>query len=227
MSKKDKTHRGLVVSDLSKSWSEHKVLDAVSFEQALGTIYGVAGDNGAGKSTLLKILASVLPRNGGRVNFQGISIDQISRWRALTGYVPQDLALDERLKVEETLYFWAAARGFSRSERRHFLELASQDPLISGFLEKTIRECSGGMARRVSLIVGLLGDPLLILLDEPFAGADQHSRDLILERLNLLRQRGRTILISSHEKDILESLCDRVLYLEKAELSDATPIKVS
>ncbi|HHU04545.1 MAG TPA: ABC transporter ATP-binding protein [Fastidiosipila sp.] len=221
MIKENKSDQGLVVSSLSKSWAEHKVLDAVSFEQSLGTIFGLAGDNGAGKSTLLKILASVLSRDGGQVHFQGVSLDQRTHWRALTGYVPQDLALDERLKVRETLLFWAAARGFSLSERKRFLELAASDPLISGFLEKPIRECSGGMARRVSLIVGLLGDPLLVLLDEPFAGADRHSRQLILERLDLLRQRGRTILVSSHEEDILETLCEHVLYLEKAELSAA------
>ena len=213
-----KDGEGLSVRGLNKSWSTHRVLRDISFEQPQGTIYGIAGENGVGKSTLLRVLASVLPRNGGTVSFRGISLDDSRRWRAMVGYVPQDLALDDRLRVRETLAFWAAARGFSRPDRKRFLNLASSDPLISDFLEKPIRECSGGMARRVSLIVGLLGDPMLLLLDEPFAGSDRDSRELILERLDLLRSRGRTILVSSHEEAILTRLCDHLLILEGGEL---------
>ena len=213
-----KNGESLVVRGLSKSWAAHKALSGISFGQPSGRVFGVAGDNGAGKSTLLKILASVLSRDKGQVTFQGVSLDERTRWRALIGYVPQELALDDRLNVRETLLFWAAARGFSLTERKRFLEVAASDPLISGFLDKPIRECSGGMARRVSLIVGLLGDPLLILLDEPFAGADHHSRQLMLERLDLLRKRGRTILVSSHEEDVLEELCDHILCLQDGEL---------
>lgn len=219
------TKNMLTVRGLSKRWAAHHVLSNVSFLQPAGSILGISGDNGAGKSTLLKILATVLPRDEGEVFFSGISLDDRSKWRSLTGYVPQELALDERLRVRETLSFWSAARGFSKEERKQFLEVASQDPLISDFLDKPIRECSGGMARRVSLIVGLLGDPMLILLDEPFAGADRHSRTLMMERLDLLRARGRTILVSSHEDGVLESLCDSILRIELHE-SQSEALKV-
>jgi|LSQX01.2.fsa_nt_gb ABC-2 type transport system ATP-binding protein len=212
---------GLTVQNLGKAWTNQKTLCDVSFEQAEGTIFGIAGDNGAGKSTLLKILASVLSRDKGEVVFRGISLDDLARWRPMIGYVPQELALDDRFSVRETLAFWAAARGFSREGRLRFLEIAVTDPLISGFLGKPIRECSSGMARRVSLIIGLLGDPLLLLLDEPFAGTDQDSRELILDRLALLRSRGRTILISGHEQELLGQLCDRVLLLRDGEVAMA------
>ncbi len=212
----------LTVHGLNKSWSAYKALRDLSFEQPEGTILGIAGDNGAGKSTLLKVLASVLSRDSGEIHFRGVSLDDRLRWRAMIGYVPQELALDDRLRVRETLSFWAAARGFSRSGRKGFLEMAATDPLVSGFLEKPIRECSGGMARRVSLIVGLLGDPLLLLLDEPFAGADRDSRELIKGRLDLLRSRGRTILVASHEEEILITLCNRVLTLQDGVLTAAS-----
>lgn len=214
----------LSVQGLNKSWAGNKALQNINFSQAAGTIYGIAGDNGAGKSTLLKILASVLPRDSGQVHFAGLSLDDRSPWRSLTGYVPQELALDERLRVRDTLKYWTAARGYSRSERRNLLDLASSDPLIADFLNKTIRECSGGMARRVSLIVGLLGDPPLLLLDEPFSGADQASCDLILGRLDLLRSRGRTILVSSHQVEILDQLCDRVLTLSSGRLMETVQV---
>lgn len=203
----------LSVRGLCKAWGSQAILRDISFDQAAGTIFGVAGDNGAGKSTLLKILASVLPRDGGQIYFGGLSLDDRNRWRRQVGYVPQELALDDRLKVKETLAFWAAARGFSRQQVRQLVTLAASDPLIAGFLHKPLRECSGGMARRVSLIVGLMGDPSLILLDEPLAGTDRESRDLILERLAVLRSRGHTLLISGHEDSILTHLCDRVLRL--------------
>ena len=211
-------NQGLLVRGLSKSWAAHKVLDDISFEEPIGSIYGIAGDNGAGKSTLLKILASVLPRDQGQITFQGLSLDNHKDWRSLTGYVPQDLALDDRLRVRDTLAFWASARGFSKTERKRILTVASQDPLIADFLDKTIRECSGGMARRVSLIVGLLGDPALLLLDEPFAGADHDSRILMMGRLRQLKDLGRTIMISSHEGQVLDQLCDRILHLKDGRL---------
>lgn len=209
----------LIVRGLSKQWAAHKVLADISFQQPSGSILGIAGDNGVGKSTLLKILATVLSRDAGEAFFRGVSIDERGAWRAMTGYVPQELALDERLKVHETLSFWASARGFSKEEKKAVIAIARQDPLISSFLNKTIKECSGGMARRVSLIVGLLGDPMLLLLDEPFAGADQHSRGLMIERLDLLRSRGRTILVSSHEGEVLKALSDSILYLEGDQLT--------
>lgn len=210
--------KGLLVRGLSKSWAAHKALDQITFEGPPGSILGIAGDNGAGKTTLLKILASVLARDGGQVSFQGLSLDDRVRWRGLTGYVPQDLALDDRLRVRDTLTFWASARGFSKAQGQGVLELASRDPLIADFLDKPVRECSGGMARRVSLIVGLLGDPVLLLLDEPFAGADHDSRQLMMDRLRHLKDRGRTILISSHEDQVLDQLCDRILTLKDGRL---------
>lgn len=214
----------LKVRGLSKAWSAHKILDNISFEQPQGSICGIAGENGAGKSTLLKILASVLPRDGGDVLFDAndfcVSLDDLNSWRQLIAYVPQELALDDRLTVRETLAFWTAARGISASERKEQIRQAAADPLIAEFLEKPIRECSGGMARRVSLIVGLLGDPQLILLDEPFAGADDHSRELMFERLNLLRSGGKTILVAAHEGEILKRLSDRILHLEDAKVRE-------
>ncbi len=200
----------LIVRGLSKQWAAHKVLADISFQQPAGSILGIAGDNGVGKSTMLKILATVLSRDAGEAFFRGVSIDEQGAWRAMTGYVPQELALDERLKVHETLSFWASARGFSKEEKKAVIAIARQDPLISSFLN---------MARRVSLIVGLLGDPMLLLLDEPFAGADQHSRSLMIERLDLLRSRGRTILVSSHEGEVLKALSDSILYLEGDQLT--------
>ncbi len=214
----------LKVRGLSKAWSAHKILEDISFEQAQGSICGIAGENGAGKSTLLKILASVLARDSGDVFIEGdsfrVSLDDLNVWRQLIAYVPQELALDDRLTVRETLSFWTAARGMSARDRKEQIKMSEADPLISDFLEKPIRECSGGMARRVSLIVGLLGDPQLILLDEPFAGADDHSRELMFERLSLLRSGGKAILVAAHEGEILKSLSDRILHLHEGKVRD-------
>lgn len=214
----------LKVRGLSKAWSAHKILEDISFEQQQGSICGIAGENGAGKSTLLKILASVLARDSGDVFIEGdsfrVSLDDLNVWRQLIAYVPQELALDDRLTVRETLSFWTAARGMSARDRKEQIKMSEADPLISDFLEKPIRECSGGMARRVSLIVGLLGDPQLILLDEPFAGADDHSRELMFERLSLLRSGGKAILVAAHEGEILKSLSDRILHLHEGKVRD-------
>ncbi|MGI6091005.1 MAG: ATP-binding cassette domain-containing protein [Saccharofermentanales bacterium] len=209
---------GLLVEDLSKSWREHRVFTGISFCQPLGTIYGIAGDNGAGKSTLLKILASVLSADSGTISFNGVSLQDLPAWRSLIGYVPQELALDGQLTVRENVKFWSSLRGLDADIIRGNLEIAANDPLVADFLDKQIRKCSGGMARRASLVVGLLGAPQLLLLDEPFAGADKGSRALMLERLNALRTDGRTILITSHEQGTLEQISDRILYLQQGQI---------
>ncbi len=207
-------NEGLTVRNLIKTMRGAQVLRNLSFDQPKGTIYGISGDNGAGKSTLLKILASVLIPDGGHVSFSGIPLSDKAQWRSLIGYVPQELALDDRLRVRETLAFWAAVRGMPASIRREIVKTAVTDPLISDFVDKPIGECSGGMARRASLVVGLFGDPALLLLDEPFSGADARSRAMMMDRLRHLRDRGRTILIASHVENTLSALCDHVLHLE-------------
>ncbi len=225
---RERMNEGLLVHNLTKALRGTKVLRNLSFDQPKGSIYGISGDNGAGKSTLLKILASVLVPDGGLVSFSGIPLSGRAGWRSLIGYVPQEVALDDRLRVRETLEFWAAVRGMPTSIRREIVETAASDPLVSDFVDKALRECSGGMARRTSLVVGLFGDPALLLLDEPFSGADAHSRSLMMERLRHLRDRGRTILIASHVENTLSTLCDRVLHLEGGhfpEVDTSAPIR--
>ncbi|HCR81838.1 MAG TPA: hypothetical protein DIW07_00250 [Lachnospiraceae bacterium] len=213
-----KNSSGLRVEGLSKVWGRKPVFTDISFSQPAGTIVGVEGDNGAGKSTLLKILASVLSRDAGQVFFRDVSLDNLSRWRSLIGYVPQELALDERLTVKENIRFWAALRGSGKKEIRQILQAAAEDQLVADFLDKPIRESSGGMARRASLVIGLLTSPQLLLLDEPFSGADQDSRMQMLRRLDSLRSQGRTILIASHEHWILEEICDNILRLQQGKI---------
>ncbi|NLB10793.1 MAG: ABC transporter ATP-binding protein [Clostridiaceae bacterium] len=209
---------GLLVEGLSKAWGAKQVFSGISFFQAAGTIFGIEGDNGAGKSTLLKILASVLSRDKGEVDFQGASLDNLSQWRSLIGYVPQELALDERLTVKENIRFWAALRGLEQREIRQIMLIAAEDRLVADFIDKPIKECSGGMARRASLVVGLLTSPQLLLLDEPFSGADQDSRLLMQKRLDFLRSQGSTILIASHDQDILKQICDHTLRLRQGKI---------
>lgn len=210
----------LVVERLGKSWGAHPVFSNISFAQPRGTIFGFKGENGSGKSTLLKIIAGIVPADEGEVRFASETQNNRMRWSSLIGYVPQELALDERFTVRETLLFWAATRGFPKNERKRWVSIAEQDPLINSFLSKKINECSGGMARRCSLLVGLLGDPPILLLDEPFAGADDVSRDMMVERLKACRARGQVILVASHEATLIHNLCDRVLLLKNGALLD-------
>ena len=133
-------NEGLTVRNLTKAMRGTQVLRNLSFDQPKGSIYGISGDNGAGKSTLLKILASVLVPDGGLVSFSGIPLSSKADWRSLIGYVPQEVALDDRLRVRETLEFWVAVRGMPASIRRQIVESAKTDPLISDFVNKPIRE---------------------------------------------------------------------------------------
>ena len=124
----------LVVERLSKSWGAHPVFSNISFIQPRGTIFGFKGENGSGKSTLLKIIAGIVPADEGEVRFESETQKNRMRWSSL--WLRSKLALDERFTVRETLLLGGGAGGFPRNERKRWVTIAEQDPLISSFLSR-------------------------------------------------------------------------------------------
>lgn len=211
----------LAVKDIHKAYKQETVLAGVSFTVDPATILGISGSNGTGKTTLINIIASVLPPDGGQINLQGVSLDQAARYRALIGYVPQSIALSDRLSVYRNLEFWGAVRGLRGAELKRAIEEAAYRCNVADFLKKPIGQCSGGMARRANLAAGIIGNPYLILLDEPTAGIDEQNRDLILQTIIDLRASGRIILMVNHYASEMASVCDRLIILKDGKVSHA------
>lgn len=212
----------LVVRDVWKAYRCEQVLRGVSLQLRPGEILGLCGANGVGKTTLLNLIASIMPADRGEISLFGVPVSQHRPYRSVIGYVPQNIALSPRLSVRRNLLFWAALAGNrTRVQRRQAVQRVVELARIHDVLDKPVSRCSGGMARRANLAAGLVGQPRLILLDEPTAGIDSESRDAILDSLARLREQGCMILMINHYEHELERICDRIVTLSDGRILEA------
>jgi len=209
----------LVAKDLHKSFNEHKAVNGVSFAIHKGEIFGLLGPNGAGKTTTIRMLATVLEPDQGDVTIGGHSIKrEADEVRNLIGVCPQELALYVELGALDNLVFFGRMAGLSSQEAR---EQALAHLTLVGLEERSkgrIDKFSGGMKRRVNLAVALMGHPKLLFLDEPTVGIDPQSRNNIYETIEGLRDKGMTILYTTHYMEEADRLCDRVAIMDGGQI---------
>ena len=187
------------------------MLSGVDFVVETGTIAAIVGKNGCGKSTLLSIAATMLRPDSGRVLLSGSDPFADPGLRRSIGYVAQGDSLFEELSVGDNLRFWASAAGISREQMLNspFVELLG----LNAFWKKRVSQLSGGMRRRVAICAALLGDPLYIMLDEPFSGLDMLYRRELAGFLREMRTMGKTLLYTTHSPEELSALSDVALLL--------------
>jgi ABC-2 type transport system ATP-binding protein len=205
----------LVAKDLHKSFNEHKAVDGVSFTIYKGEIFGLLGPNGAGKTTTIRMLSTVLEPDSGDVTIGGYSVRRdANAVRSLIGVCPQELALYEELSALDNLVFFGRMVGLDGKEARAQaaarLELLGLAQRAKGRVDKF----SGGMKRRVNLAVSLMGHPELLFMDEPTVGIDPQSRNNIYDTIEGLRDKGMTILYTTHYMEEADRLCDRVAIMD-------------
>lgn len=210
----------LIVENLSKAYKREPVLHGISFSVQPASVLGICGGNGAGKTTLISMVASILPPDQGEISLMGIPIGETSAYRRLLGYVPQNIALSPRLTVQQNLEFWASIKGYRHGELKQLVEEAAVQANVTAFLRKPVGRCSGGMARRANLAAGLVGQPRLVLLDEPTAGIDEENRDLIMNTILGLKQRGCIVLMVNHYFNELAVVCDRIITLKNGVIAE-------
>jgi ABC-2 type transport system ATP-binding protein len=205
----------LVAQDLHKSFNEHKAVNGVSFNIYKGEIFGLLGPNGAGKTTTIRILSTVLEPDRGDVTVGEYSIrHDADAVRSLIGVCPQELALYEDLSALDNMVFFGRMVGLGGKEAQAqaiaHLELMG----LTERAEGKIAKFSGGMKRRVNLAIALMGYPELLFLDEPTVGIDPQSRNNIYETIEGLRDKGMTILYTTHYMEEADRLCDRVAIMD-------------
>lgn len=202
----------LKVTDLSKSYGKHTVLNTVSFSADKGEIIGLVGENGAGKSTLLSILATLQRPDKGDVSINNKLIDkQTKEVRKEIGFVPQDIAVWDDFSVEENMTFFEKLSW--KNKDTDTLKQLCVDMKLDKWKEK-VTILSGGMKRKLNLAISLIHDPKLLLLDEPTAGIDLKSRKEIGSYLRTLATtRDVLIIYTSHDMEEITDLCDRVICL--------------
>ncbi len=194
-------------------------LEAVSFEIREGEIFSLLGPNGAGKTTMISIISTLFPPTQGQVRVAGHDAQQEPyAVRNLIGVVPQDLALYNELTAEENLRFWGEMRGLSGKTLKREIEEKLALMELTDRARSRVSTFSGGMKRRLNLAVGLLGNPPLIILDEPTVAIDPQSRRYILDYVKRLNTQGATVLYTTHYMEEAQELSHRIAILDHGRI---------
>lgn len=205
----------LHVAGLNKRYGRAHVLRDVSFDVPAGSVVALLGANGAGKTTTLKCILGIMPFEGA-VDVTGIPVGRHGKEaRRRIGYVPQAPALSEGDTCDQVLTFLAEIKGVARSRVHEMLDLVHLGPQHGA----KVGHLSGGMRQRLALAAALLGDPPLLLLDEPTASLDVESRRELQQLVVRLRDEGRTVILSTHFLDHLDEVADRALVLHQGRLA--------
>lgn len=205
----------LQLSNVSKKIGSKSVLKNISFSLPTGKVLGLAGPNGAGKSTLLRLIAGILRPDTGDIHFQ--NQPQSALPKTAIAYVPQEIVLYEEMSAYENLLaFGIGLHPNARTLKKKISEL-TQSLSMEDYIHSKISSLSGGQKRRVHIAVALTGNPLLAILDEPTTGIDAGKIKEIEHLIHALRQRGCTILLSSHSAEFLDHTCSHLLLLNEGK----------
>jgi lipooligosaccharide transport system ATP-binding protein len=204
---------------LTKRFGDFTAVDGVDFEVQPGEAFGFLGPNGAGKTSTMRMIGCVSPVTSGELRVLGMDpAHDGPKIRAKIGVVPQQDTLDTELTVVDNLVIYGRYFGLARSEaRRRAGELLDFVQLTERATSQ-VEPLSGGMKRRLSIARSLINEPDLMLLDEPTTGLDPQARHLVWDRLYRLKQRGTTLVLTTHYMDEAEQLCDRLVVMDKARI---------
>ena len=202
--------------DVSKSFGPKVALDHVSLNIPEGKIFGLLGPNGAGKTTLIRIINRITIPNGGEVLFNGKPITQEDVEKI--GYMPEERGLYRKMKVGDQALYLAQLKGLSWKEASTELKKWFVRFGIQSWWDKKVEELSKGMAQKVQFITTVVHKPSLLILDEPFSGFDPVNAELIRKEILRLKDEGATIILSTHNMESVEELCDEIALINKSRL---------
>jgi len=204
---------------LTKRFAALTAVDAVDFDVAAGEAFGFLGPNGAGKTSTMRMIGCVSPRSGGELTVLGMDPEtQGPRIRSRLGVVPQEDTLDMELTVFENLLIYGRYFDVSYRETRRRAGELLEFVQLTERRDDLVEKLSGGMKRRLTIARSLINEPDLALLDEPTTGLDPQARHLVWERLYRLKQKGTTLVLTTHYMDEAEQLCDRLVVMDKAKI---------
>lgn len=206
----------LSVCGVSKQFAAHKALENVSIEVPRGRIFGLLGPNGAGKTTLIRIINHITLPDTGEVWFDGKPLSQEDV--AQIGYLPEERGLYRKMKVGEQALYLAQLKGLSRQEAQKRLEVWFEKFQIMPWWNKKLEELSKGMQQKIQFIITVLHEPKLLIFDEPFSGFDPLNAELLKQEMLQLRDRGATIIFSTHNMASVEEVCDDIALIHRSQV---------
>lgn len=204
----------LNIKNVTKQYATHKALDRVSMEVPKGSVFGLLGPNGAGKTSLIRIINQITAPDEGEVWFNGEKLTQ--KHIGSIGYLPEERGLYKKMEVGEQALYLAQLKGISRQDAVTKLRYWFDKFELNGWWRKKVEELSKGMQQKVQFIITVLHEPQLLILDEPFTGFDPINANLIKDELLTLKEKGTTIILSTHRMESVEELCSHIALINRS-----------
>jgi ABC-2 type transport system ATP-binding protein len=206
----------LVVDNISKRFGAIQALDGVSFEVEPGRIFGLLGANGAGKTTSMRIVLDILRADSGSVTWQGKPNVELPRdtW----GYLPEERGLYMRMTVMDVLRFFAALYGVPEEKATREVEDWLARFRVPDYRDRKVEELSKGNQQKIQFIASILHDPDVLIMDEPFSGLDPVNVQLLKEAFLEMRDRGKTLIFSTHQMETVEELCESIAIIDRGKV---------
>ncbi|MFT4167908.1 MAG: ABC transporter ATP-binding protein [Dysgonomonas sp.] len=205
----------LEAKNVIKQYAGHRALNDVSLKVPKGCIYGLLGPNGAGKTTLIRIINRITAPDSGEILING-NPSKASDIFSI-GYLPEERGLYKKMKVGEHAVFLAQLKGLSKRDAEEKIAFWFSKFDISSWRNKKVEELSKGMQQKVQFITTVIHDPELLILDEPFSGFDPVNAELLKSEILELKAKGKTIILSTHNMESVEALCDEITLINKSQ----------
>ena len=206
----------ITVNHISKSYGELVAVNDLSLEVHQGSIFGLLGPNGAGKSTTIRMIVNITMPDQGEIRLFGEPMNE--RLQERVGYLPEDRGLYKKMKIGEQLLFFAELKGLKRNDAKKRVDTWLERIGMSDWKLKRWEELSKGMQQKIQFIVAAMGEPELLILDEPFTGMDPVNQDLFKDVILEQNRKGATILFSTHQMDTAERLCKAIALINKGKV---------
>ncbi len=205
----------LMVENVTKRFDHFTAVDSLSLRVPSGTMYGLLGPNGAGKTTTIRMIMNIAVPDSGHIEILGKPMDE--KLKRHIGYLPEERGLYPKMKVQEILQFLGEIKGMTGSDVRTKMDYWLRRMELAGWKDKKVIELSKGMQQKIQFIATIMNDPELIILDEPFSGLDPVNADLLKDIMLELKQKGHTIIFSTHRMEQVEKLCDNICLINKSK----------
>ena len=206
----------ITCKDITKKFGNYTALNSVSLSIPKGEIFGLLGPNGAGKTTLIRIINQISLPDSGELLFDGrpVKLSDVEQ----IGYLPEERGLYKKMKVGEQAIYLAKLKGMTTAQATKELKEWFVKFGIQGWWDKKVEELSKGMAQKIQFITTVMHKPQLLILDEPFSGFDPVNVNLIRKEILALKEAGTTIILSTHNMESVEELCDSIALINKSNL---------
>ena len=203
------------INNVSKTYGDYKALNNISIKIPKQSIYGLLGPNGAGKTTLIRMLNQITAPDKGEIIFNGEKLNR--KHISDIGYLPEERGLYKTMKVGEQAIYLAQLKGVSKKDAEKRLKIWFKKFDITDWWNKKVEELSKGMQQKIQFIVTVIHNPQLLIFDEPFSGFDPINVNLLKKEILELRDKGATIIFSTHNMASVEELCDNIMLINKGE----------